>query len=248
MKICGFFNKRKKKKLSPKSFRNIFANIIIGCLLIGLFALTYTGGTLNASSPSKEEAVYHGNINSKNICLMINVYWGNEYLDSMLKTLKDNNVKTTFFIGGTWANQYPDLLKKIYDDGHEIANHGYYHKDHKNISYEKNKKEIEDNHNLIKKLLGYEMKLFAPPSGSFSQTTLEIAKDLGYTTIMWTRDTVDWRDKDANTIYQRAIKNASGGDLILMHPTEKTAEALPKIIENLKKDGFNLTTVTECLK
>src|SRR5574344_454988 len=100
MKICGFFNSRKNKKLSPKTFRNVFANMIIGCLLIGLFALTYAGGTLNASSTSTNEAIYHGNINSKNISLMINVYWGNEYLDSMLNTLKENNVKTTFFVGG----------------------------------------------------------------------------------------------------------------------------------------------------
>ncbi len=248
MKICGFFNSRKNKKLSPKTFRNVFANMIIGCLLIGLFALTYAGGTLNASSTSTNEAIYHGNINSKNISLMINVYWGNEYLDSMLNTLKENNVKTTFFVGGTWAEQYPELLRKIYDDGHEIANHGYYHKDHQKITYEQNKQEIENNHNLIKKLLNYDMKLFAPPSGSYSQTTLDIAKELGYTTIMWTRDTIDWRDKDADLIYNRAIKNASGGDLILMHPTEKTAEALPRIIETLQTEGYTLTTVSECLQ
>ena len=64
---------------------------------------------------------------------------------------------------------------------------------------------------------------------------------------MWTRDTIDWRDKDAELIYQRAIKNAKGGDLILMHPTEKTLEALPKIIDYFQTNGFNLTTVTQTL-
>ena len=152
------------------------------------------------------------------------------------------------FVGGTWAKQYPELLKMIYNNGHEIANHGFYHKDHKNISYQQNKNEILNTHNLIKEILGVEMNLFAPPSGSYSKTTIETAKELGYTSIMWSRDTIDWRDQDENLIYSRAVKNAAGGDLILMHPTEKTAAALPKIIETLLGEGFNLTTVSECLK
>ena len=91
------------------------------------------------------------------------------------------------------------------------------------------------------------MTLFAPPSGAYDKTTVSCASSLGYKTIMWTRDTVDWRDKDAELIYSRAIKNAKGGDLILMHPTEKTLEALPKIITWFKDNGFNLTTVSNTI-
>lgn len=245
MKICGFFSKKEKKE---KVFRNVFVNFIICIVLVGLFVITYTGGTLNAFNSNEVEAVYHGNTSSKNICLMINVYWGNDFIEPMLKTLKENNIKTTFFVGGTWAKKFPDLLKMISSDGHEIANHGFYHKDHKTISYQQNKDEIQNTHNVVKEILGVEMNLFAPPSGSYSKTTIETAKELGYTSIMWTRDTIDWRDQDENLIYSRAVKNAAGGDLILMHPTEKTAAALPKIVEALVENGFNLTTVTECLK
>ncbi len=245
MKIFGFLN---RKKYPLKTFRNIFANGIIAFVLIGLFFLTYTSDTLSAfSNTSSISPIYAGNTSSNNITLMFNVYWGNEYLDCILGTLKENNIKTTFFIGGTWAEKYPELLQKIYTDGHEIANHGYYHKDHAKISYDNNMKEISNTHNLIKRLLGIEMNLFAPPSGSYSNSTLEIADSLGYKTIMWTRDTIDWRDQDSNLIYQRAIKNASSGDLILMHPTEKTAEALPNIISKLKELGFNLTTVSSTI-
>ncbi len=246
MKICGFFNY--KKKLNIKFFRNIFANAIIACMIIGLFVLTYSGETLNAYSSNVNEAIYKGNTDTKNISLMINVYWGNEYLDTILKTLEENDIKTTFFIGGTWAEKYPELLRKIYEYGHEIGNHGFNHKDHKNITYDNNLNEIKNTHELIKKLINIDMNLFAPPSGSYSQTTLDIANSLNYKTIMWTRDTIDWRDQDSELIYSRAIKNASGGDLILMHPTEKTAEALPKIIKELKNQGFNLTTVSNCIE
>lgn len=245
MKICGFFNNSKKNKANL--FRNIFANCVIGFVLIGLFALTYAGGILNVTSSSQEEAIYQGNTESNNICLMINVYWGNEYIAKMLETLEENDVKTTFFIGGSWAEDYPEILKEIYDGGHEIANHAYSHPDLKEKSLETNKTEISKTTDIIKELLNVEMTLFAPPSGSYSETTLQVAKELGYTTIMWTRDTIDWRDQDSELIYSRAVKNAAGGDLILMHPTKETANALPDIIKTLKDQGFNLTTVSETI-
>ena len=88
------------------------------------------------------------------------------------------------------------------------------------------------------------MTLFAPPSGAYNNKTLEIANNLNYKTIMWSKDTIDWRDKDENLIYSRATNNAKNGDLILMHPTQETLSALPKIIEFYKNNNFNLTTVS----
>jgi peptidoglycan/xylan/chitin deacetylase (PgdA/CDA1 family) len=64
---------------------------------------------------------------------------------------------------------------------------------------------------------------------------------------MWTRDTIDWRDQNADLIYQRVIKNASGGDLVLMHPTAKTLEALPRIIDELKSLNLNITTASQTI-
>lgn len=246
MKIFGFFN---SKNTSLNKFRSITANAVIGLILIGLFFLTYTSDALNAFSGNPNlNAIYSGNPSSNNISLMINVYWGNECLDGILNVLKENEIKTTFFVGGTWAERFPELLQKIYDDEHEIANHGYYHKDHSSLSYQRNLEEISNTHELIKRQLGVEMQLFAPPSGAFNSTTLEIAESLGYKTIMWTRDTIDWRDQNTELIYQRALKNAGSGDLILMHPTAKTLEALPQIISDLKKLNLNIVKVSETIK
>ena len=244
MKIFGF--KEKRKKISGHMFRTVIANSVIGFVLLSMFALTYAGGTLNAFSEVATSPLYNGNLNSNKICLMINVYWGNEYIEPMLKTLEENNVKTTFFVGGMWVEKYPDLAKKIKDVGHEIGNHGYFHKDQNQLTLDGNKKEINDCHLIVKKVLDVDMNLFAPPSGAFNDSTINAANSLNYKTIMWTRDTIDWRDQDATTIYNRAVNNAKGGDLILMHPTKCTTEALPKIIETLKQN-FVLTTVSDCL-
>ena len=92
------------------------------------------------------------------------------------------------------------------------------------------------------------MNLFAPPSGSFSQNTLDVASELGYKTIMWSKDTIDWRDKDSNLVYTRATKSIKGGDLVLMHPTKHTLEALPQIIDYYNSINMKVVTVSENLK
>ena len=229
-------------------FRKWVVNTLIVLFLAGISALAIWGTNAISTSSAVSGVYYNGDKSSKNVSLMINVYWGTEYLDDMLSILKENNVQTTFFIGGTWAVLNEDMLKKIYYDGHEIANHGYHHKDHDKLDEQGNLNEISTTHTIIQELLGVEMNLFAPPSGAYDKLTVSCASSLGYKTIMWTRDTVDWRDKDAELIYSRAIKNACGGDLILMHPTEKTVEALPKIISWFKDNGFNLTTVSQTLE
>ncbi len=223
------------------------SNLIIALTIavVGGFAI-FAG--LNVVPTSTINGVYYsGDTSKNNVSLMINVYWGTEYLDSMLGILDEYNVKTTFFIGGTWAVLNEDYLTKIYNAGHEIANHGYHHKDHDKLDEEGNLNEISTTHTIIKELLGIDMNLFAPPSGAYDKTTVSCAESLGYYTIMWTRDTIDWRDHDSNLIYNRAVKDAHGGDLILMHPTEATVEALPRIIEYYQNNNFNLTTVSETI-
>lgn len=229
-------------------FRKGVVNCLIVLILAGLSVLAIWGGNMLVNTSTVSGVYYNGDKSSKNVSLMINVYWGTEYLDTMLEILKENDVKTTFFIGGTWAVLNEDMLQKIYQDGHEIANHGYHHKDHDKLDEKGNLDEMSTTHTIVKELLNVEMELFAPPSGAYDKTTVSVASSLGYKTIMWTRDTVDWRDKDAELIYSRAIKNASGGDLILMHPTEKTVEALPRIIDWFKQNGFNLTTVSQTIE
>lgn len=237
----------KKLPIFTINFRRQFVNLLIFIMLGVVTTFAILGVNLVSTSSVVNGVYYSGNENSNKISLMINVYWGTEYLDDMLDILDKYDVKTTFFVGGTWAVKESDMLTKIFEKGHEIGNHGYSHKDQDKLSREDNKKEILTTHNIVKDLLGIDMTLFAPPSGAYSRTTVEVANELSYQTIMWTRDTIDWRDKDANLIYSRAIKNAKGGDLVLMHPTQKTLEALENIIVELQSKGFKLTTVSDAL-
>lgn len=239
------------KKLKKE---NVIVHILFNFVIFTLIAImiVFSAGagkkrTLATSNSEYRGTIYAGDKSSKKVSLMINVYWGTEYLKQMLETLEKHGIKTTFFVGGTWVKEEPELLKQMKASGHEIASHGYNHKEHGKLDYLGNYTEIEKCHKAVKEVIDKNMELFAPPGGSYNAQTIEAATALGYKTIMWTRDTIDWRDKNANLIYNRAVTGMQGGDLILMHPTEKTAEALGKIIEYAKNHGFTLTTVSDTL-
>lgn len=234
------------KRIKKNTYLSICTNVIIAVCIFSVFNMCFNVDATVVSSTGYT-AIYRGNTETKNASLMINVYWGTEYIEPMLEILKEKGVKTTFFVGGYWVAQNEELLKKIVNEGHEIANHGYYHKDQGELGLERNTEEISMNHQLVRATCGVEMNLFAPPSGSYNTSTLEAAEKLGYKTIMWSKDTIDWRDKDSSLIYSRATKNMQNGDLILMHPTKCTYEALAGIIDAYQNAGFTLTTVTETI-
>ncbi len=229
--------------------RRFFSNAIIFVMLLAVSCMAGFGVSYVTSAKIYNGVYYSGDETSNKVSLMINVYWGTEFLDDMLQILQDNGVKTTFFVGGTWAIKESDMLEKIYAAGHEIGNHGYYHKDQGKLSAEKNLEEISTTHKLVKGLIGVDMNLFAPPSGSYNKKTVEVANELGYKTIMWTegKDTIDWRDKDSSLILQRATKGIKGGDLVLMHPTKATKDALNQIVKTILAQGLQVCPVSEVL-
>lgn len=221
-------------------------------LLVGVFlvvcAFTFVPQPIVPISGSSEiTAIYHGNKEEKNISLMFNVYEGTVVVNGILDLLKKEEVSATFFVGGCWADDNKETLNRIVKEGHEIANHGYFHKDHKSLDYKGNEQEISLCGKIVEALTGVKPNLFAPPSGSYSETTLQAASDLGYKVIMWSKDTIDWRDKDISLIIKRATSNVQGGDLILMHPKEHTLLALTAVIKAYKSAGLKVVTVSENL-
>ena len=224
----------------------VITNSIIAIVLISLIAVAIPFSTQVKTSVNPN-VIYNGDTSQNNVSFMVNVYWGTEYIEAMLDVFDLYNVKTTFFVGGSWFAKNVEMAQEIYKRGHEIGNHGYNHKDHDKISEQQNYDEIHKTHLLVSANLGIEMNLFAPPSGAFNDTTIDIETNLGYKTIMWTHDTIDWRDKDTDLIIKRATKNLSNGDLILMHPTKNTLDALSSILAYAENNGFNPTTVSQAI-
>ncbi len=201
---------------------------------------------LNASDDLKP--IYHGKDTTNKVAFACNVFWGEEYLPAMLDTFAQNNVHITFFIGGSWAKQYPEILKTIAQGGHELANHSYSHPHPNALSKEKNQEQIIKTQAAIEEITGQKTVLYAPPYGEFNETVLNAAHELGYPTIMWSIDTIDWRRPDPGVIYGRIMKKIHPGAIILMHPTDPTSKALPGIIKDLRDKGYTITTVSDIIK
>ncbi|NCU16483.1 polysaccharide deacetylase family protein [Pallidibacillus pasinlerensis] len=191
--------------------------------------------------------IFRGHPDKPMIALTINVAWGNEFLSPILATLKKHNVYATFFIEGRWAKENPEFVKMIYEGGHEIGNHSYSHPDMKQLSAEKIKKQLLDTNEIIQATIGKTPKLFAPPSGSYNDQVVQIADDMNMQTIMWTIDTIDWKNPTPQTLIHRVTKQLHNGAIILAHPTESTTKALDTLLTKIKDEGYRLGTVTNLL-
>lgn len=215
-------------------------------ILITLFLLL--GHFAKSEDAPAVSPIYIGNTKEKAISLMVNVDWGEDILPGMLKVFKDKNIKATFFITGRFAEKFPETVKKIAADGHEIANHGYSHPHADKISSDENAREITVTEKVFTELGLNSSKLYAPPYGEHKAHVLAAADALGYKTIMWTVDTIDWQEPKAEIIVKRVLDKADNGSLVLMHPKKCTLEALPQLVDSLFQHNFAFKTVSEILQ
>lgn len=236
-------------KLSRRALK-ILALIFV--LFLGLFFEQKIVATL-ASVP---EPIEQFKTEEKAIALTINVDWGEENIPGLLEALDQEQAKATFFLTGRWASKNPELVKEILARGHEIENHGYSHSHPDRISVAANEQEIIKTEKIIQNLTGQKSQYYAPPYGEKGASGLKAAQNLGYQTILWTLDTVDWRPESSpDLIAQRilnpavrfGVKPRKEGAIVLMHPKENTVKALPKILKELNREGFRMVKLSEVI-
>ncbi|MCY7818745.1 polysaccharide deacetylase family protein [Bacillus inaquosorum] len=193
------------------------------------------------------EPIYKGNPDKPMVAFLINVAWGNEYLEKMLPILQKHQVKATFFLEGNWVRNNEQLAKKIAEDGHEIGNHSYNHPDMSKLTTGRISEQLDKTNEQIEQTIGHKPKWFAPPSGSFRKAVVDIAAEKQMGTVMWTVDTIDWQKPAPSVLQTRVLSKIHNGAMILMHPTEPTAESLEALITKIKDKGYALGTVTELM-
>ncbi|WP_026674236.1 polysaccharide deacetylase family protein [Alkalihalobacterium bogoriense] len=191
--------------------------------------------------------IYKGNPEKPMVTLLVNVAWGNEHLPTVLKIMNEQDVKSTFFLDGSWVKDNPKLAKMIKEEGHEIGNHAYSHPDMKQLSSARIQEELQKTNDVIHATLEVTPKWFAPPSGSFRQEVVEIADSMNMHTIMWSVDTIDWRKPDPQTMVDNVLSKVHPGAMILMHPTSSTAGGLEQLIIGLKAKGYQIGTVSHLM-
>lgn len=165
------------------------------------------------------------------------------YTPEILEVLKENNSNATFFVLGSEVNKHKDLLNQMIEEGNEIGNHSYNHKDLSTTTDEELYKQIKGTDDLIYNASGYTPALVRPPYGASDD---ELNKKIAKAVIKWSIDTRDWENRNVEIITDTILENVKDGDIILMHDLyDATVEASKIVIPQLVEMGYQLVTISE---
>ena len=166
-----------------------------------------------------------------------------EYTTRILEVLNENYSHATFFVVGTNAEKYPDVLKAISSSGNEIGNHTYSHANLTELNTEEVEEQIDKVNRAVKKATGEVATVIRPPYGAFDESVLG---QLQEPVILWDLDTEDWESRNAQTIVDHVMEEVEDGDIILMHDIyDSTAEAVELLVPKLKEQGYQIVSVSE---
>ena len=235
--------------------QKIYTYLLSAVMVLFLFCAASTlnvnndNNTVQTSATySKLLPIYNVQTDEKKVAFTMNCAWNADDIDSILETLKNNNVKITFFIVGDWIDKFPEAVKKINSEGHEIASHSNTHPHVNNLSYEENIKEIEDSNKKIDNITGKKTKVYRPPYGEYNDTVIKAAQDKGYYCIQWSLDTLDYTGITGEEMWNRLDEKIKSGDIILSHNgTKHTADSLDMLIKNIKNKGLEIVPVSNLI-
>lgn len=235
----------------PKQWFQLLFVLLVCFMAIGIVWMFFDYTEKESpTEPTMLEPIYCGSTKESRVALAINVDWGEEVLPNLLEILKKQNVRATFFVTGRFAERFPELVIQIAEAGHEIGNHGYAHAHPDRLSVSQNEADIQKAEGCLSSLVDDIAKLYAPPYGECGSNCVQAAEQCGYTTVLWTADTIDWEEPAPSQ--EEMIQRVTGeklqkGAIILMHPKPHTADALDELILTLKEKGYVCGTVSEVL-
>lgn len=172
-----------------------------------------------------------------------------KYSATLLDLLAEEEVPVTFFLmGKKHIDTYPELVRRMADEGHELANHTWNHPRLTEISREEIREELVSVQEAIEDLTGYTPTLMRPPQGRTDDTVSEVSRELGLAQILWSVTAKDYKTNDSELIKERVLDGADRDGIILLHDIYKgTVPAVPGIIEELKAEGYTFVTVSQLL-
>lgn len=186
--------------------------------------------------------------NEKVIYLTFDEGYENGYTPAILDTLKEKNVKAVFFVTMDYVKREPELVKRMIEDGHVVGNHSVSHPSMPTLSAEKMKEEITGLHEYVKENFNYDMFLFRPPMGHYSDQSLAVTESLGYTTVLWSFAHMDW-DPDNQPSHEEALQTTidrmHNGAIYLLHAvSESNTSILGQFIDKAEAEGYTFVEYT----
>lgn len=230
--------------------KNVLLLALAAVLITVLSTATYFTGAYAVyfGNSTRLVPIYSVERDDKVISISFDCAWGTEHTQDILKSLRVSGVKATFFMVEFWAEKYPETVKEIDKAGHEIGTHSSTHSYMSKQNAEEIKLELTTSSKVIEDITGKKVELFRPPYGDYDNELIKTASELGYYTIQWDTDSLDWKDLSATDIAMRVINGVTSGSIILMHNNGlHTAEAVPIILETLKNKGYTFVPIGELI-
>lgn len=255
--FCRFFNYLGKKinkiHISP-ALAVVTASVLVLTGFIGIKYIFYNNTDSSSISPAsqtdRELPIYCVQTDEPKIALTFDAAWGNEDTQTIMEILRKHDVKVTFFMTGGWVESYPEDVKLILSEGHDLGNHSENHKNMSQLSNSDKKNELMTVHDKVKNLTGYDMFLFRPPYGDYDNEVIRVAKECGYYPIQWDVDSLDWKDYGVDSIIKTVTqhKHLGNGSIILCHNgATYTAKALDTLISTLKDAGYTFVPLSQLI-
>ena len=235
--------------LNRRTRMKLYVFLCIACLVAGLEVYSFATGESPVSGNLKP--VSSAPVPGKVIAFSFDLTFGEKAADEIMNVLKGAGVKSTFFVAGPWAAAHPDVVKRIVREQHELGTQGYYHENLSTCDRSRISLSLSMTHELLKGIAGVEPSLFRPPNGDWNESVIEEAMEVGYSTITWSLDSLDWRTTNEADIMRRVVREAKPGAIVRFHASDlsgQTQRALPGILRDLSANGFRVVSVGELLK
>lgn len=194
------------------------------------------------------QCIYKEDTDEKNIYLTFDEGYENGYTSIILDTLREKGVTAAFFVTGPYVKENPDLIKRMAKEGHIIGNHTVNHPSLPSVKdIEVLKNELLELDRLIYGICGEKSVFLRPPKGEYSEKTLAITKDLGYTNVFWSQAYVDWNDNvTEEQAFSKITSDIHPGCVLLLHAVSKgNADALGDVIDYARKEGYTFKNLKE---
>ena len=248
--------KRREKRGTREAPRPRFLvlrrkTLTVGAALLAaaaIFGAVNAPAAVRASVATRQLPIYCVERDQKVCSISFDAAWGADNTQKILDVLADYGVKATFFVVGNWADQYPEQAKAIVDSGCELMNHSNAHDHYNSLTAEQIIKDVNTCNDKLEALTGARPTLIRCPFGEYDDHVISAVRSLGMEPIQWDVDSLDWKDYDADTIYQRVTSKVQAGSIVLFHNAAlHTPEALPRILEYLINDGYTVLPISQLI-
>lgn len=224
----------------------IFITLLLVCVALCAMLTVTNAQTVYFGYSERKVPIYSVQTSEKKVALTFDAAWGADKTSKIVEILKTNNVGGTFFLVGFWSEKYQDKIKEINDAGLDIGTHSNTHPKMSTLSPAQQESELLISSKLISNVTGKEVRFFRPPYGDYNNQLLVTCEKLKLQTIQWDVDSLDWKGLSAQQILTRVKSGVKNGSIILFHNnSDHILEALPLVIEFLKKSGYEMVKLSD---